>query len=70
MTYDDLIFKIPKESYSYKEDSDFVVRQIIAILDARKKADDNKIIINTNLKMGLPTDKQARYRDRHKPGVY
>lgn len=56
MTYDDLIFKIPKESYSYKEDSDFVVRQIIAILDARKKANDNKIIINTNLKMGLPIE--------------
>ena len=52
--YEELAFKIPVESVSYREDSDFVIRQIVSILDARKCAGDNKIIINTNLKAGLP----------------
>ena len=56
MKYDDLIFKIPKESASYCEDSAFVIRQMIAILDQRKSVYDNKIIINTNLKKGLPLE--------------
>ena len=56
MRYEDLIFKIPQESPSYKEDSAFVVRQITAILDERKAKHDNKIIINTNLKSGLPLE--------------
>lgn len=54
--YEDLIFKIPQESPAYREDSAFVVQQITAILDARKAANDNKIIINTNLRMGLPLE--------------
>jgi len=56
MTYDDLIFKIPHESKTYREDSAFVVRQIISILDARKNIGDNKIVLNTNLKLGLPLE--------------
>ena len=56
MTYDDLIFKIPQESDTYREDSQFVIDKIISILDNRKKCDDHKIIINTNLKMGLPLE--------------
>lgn len=56
MRYEDLIFKIPQESPTYREDSEFVVRQMTAILDARKRVGDNKIIINTNLKMGLPLE--------------
>ena len=56
MRYEDLIFKIPQESLSYREDSAFVVRQMTAILDERKAANDNKIIINTNLKSGLPLE--------------
>ncbi len=56
MKYEDLIFKIPQESPTYREDSEFVVRQMIAILDSRKKVGDNKIIINTNLIMGLPLE--------------
>ncbi|MCD7856691.1 MAG: hypothetical protein LUG55_02620 [Clostridiales bacterium] len=54
MKYEDLVFKIPIESASYREDSAFVIQQIISILDRRKDAGDNKIIINTNLKKGLP----------------
>lgn len=56
MKYEDLIFKIPKESSSYKEDSEFVVQQIMLILDERKQSGNNKIIINTNLKSGLPLE--------------
>lgn len=56
MKYEDLIFKIPQESETYREDSEFVIRQILHILDARKQAGDNKIIINTSLKMGLPLE--------------
>ena len=56
MRYEDLIFKIPQESPTYREDSEFVIRQMTTILDARKRVGDNKIIINTNLKMGLPLE--------------
>lgn len=56
MNYNDLIFKIPRESESYKEDSIFVIKQITNILDERKRVNDNKIIINTNLKLGLPLE--------------
>lgn len=56
MKYEDLIFKVPKESPTYKDDSAFVIQQITAILDKTKQVGDNKIIINTNLKMGLPLE--------------
>ena len=56
MRYEDLIFKIPQESTTYREDSEFVIRQMTEILDSRKRVGDNKIIINTNLKMGLPLE--------------
>lgn len=56
MKYEDLVFKIPQESSTYREDSEFVIKQITAILDARKAANDNKIVINTNLRMGLPLE--------------
>ena len=56
MRYEDMIFKIPKESPSYQEDSAFVIRRIMSILDERKAARDDKIIINTNLKSGLPME--------------
>lgn len=56
MKYNDLIFKIPVESETYREDSEFVINKIIEILDERKNLNDNKIIINTNLKSGLPIE--------------
>lgn len=56
MKYEDLEFKIPQESSAYREDSEFVIKQITAILDARKASNDNKIVINTNLVMGLPLE--------------
>ena len=56
MNYEDLIFKIPIESETYQEDSNFIVKQIISILDERKNQGDDKIILNTNLKLGLPLE--------------
>ena len=56
MRYEDLVFKIPQESDTYCEDSAFVIQQITTILDAKKAANDNKIVINTNLRMGLPLE--------------
>ncbi|MBR1857867.1 MAG: hypothetical protein IJ797_00025 [Selenomonadaceae bacterium] len=56
MKYEDLIFKIPKESTTYRDDSAFIVKQIMDILDERKLLGDNKIILNTNLKLGLPLE--------------
>lgn len=56
MKYEDLVFKIPKESKTYQEDSKYVIEKIISVLDSRKKVNDDKIIINTNLKMGLPLE--------------
>lgn len=56
MKYEDLIFKIPVETKTYREDSAFVIKNIIDILEARKAINDNKIIINTNLKLGLPLE--------------
>lgn len=56
MRYEDLTFKIPVETESYREDSAFVIKQMTNILDARKQIGDNKIIINTNLKLGLPLE--------------
>lgn len=56
MKYEDLIFKIPVESDTYSEDSAFVIKQTLSILKERSESGDNKIIINTNLKMGLPLE--------------
>ena len=56
MKYEDMIFKIPVESATYKEDSYFVIQQMLAILNERKRVGDNKIILNTNLKLGLPLE--------------
>lgn len=56
MRYEDMIFKIPVESDTYMEDSNFVISQITDILDNRKQIGDDKIIINTNLVSGLPLE--------------
>ncbi len=56
MRYEDMIFKVPVESPTYREDSEFVIKQINLILNRQKEQGDNKIIINTNLRMGLPLE--------------
>lgn len=56
MKYEDLEFKIPIESESYVKDSEYVLDNIIKILNDRKANGDDKIIINTNLILGLPLE--------------
>ena len=54
MTYDTLDFKIPIESDDYEECSDFVVRQCEEIVKKAIDENRNRILINTNLRLGLP----------------
>lgn len=56
MEYNDLEFKIPKECEDYKECSDFVIKQIESIIKNAIEKGENKIVINTNLKLGLPME--------------
>ena len=56
MEYEDLYFKIPTESVDYDECSTFVVEVIGRIIDDAIQSGRNKIIINTNLKRGLPME--------------
>lgn len=56
MKYEDLKMKKPIEANNYKEQSDFVIDKIKFILNEKKEKGKNKIIINTNLKMGLPLE--------------
>jgi hypothetical protein len=51
-----LDFKISVESEDYQDCSRFVVGQIEAIVDDSIRNHKNKIIINTNLKLGLPME--------------
>ncbi len=53
MTY---VPKIPVEAPDYKIHSDFVIRQIAAIMKDSLAAGNNKIFIHTNLKRGLPLE--------------
>jgi len=54
--YEDFQFKIPVESDDYQECSDFVVQAVENIVQRTMKEDRNKIIINTNLKLGIPME--------------
>ena len=56
MKYDDLTFKVPKQCDDYDECSSFVTESIEAIIKAAIGAGRNKIVINTNLKLGLPME--------------
>ena len=54
--YDNLNFKIPQEAADYAECSDFAIAAIQAIMEGAIKSGNNKILINTNLKLGLPME--------------
>ncbi|GHS96255.1 hypothetical protein AGMMS50276_14320 [Synergistales bacterium] len=56
MKYLEMLFKIPKESEKYEEDSRFVVNSIEAIIQSAITSGDNRIVLNTNLKLGLPME--------------
>jgi hypothetical protein len=56
MVYDKMPFKIPKECATYEADSAFVVSSIEDIMQSTIEKSSNKIILNTNLKLGLPME--------------
>lgn len=56
MKYDKLEFKIPVQCEDYDDCSEFVITSIENIMKATIDAGQNKIIINTNLKHGLPME--------------
>ncbi len=55
-SYEKLNLKIPKESEDYKQCSDFVIQSTNEIIAVAIKEDKNKIIINTNLRYGIPME--------------
>jgi len=56
MGYDELDFKVPAQCRDYDDCSAFVTGSIESIMKQAISADRNKIIINTNLKLGLPME--------------
>ncbi len=56
MTYEEISFKIPIESSDYLNCSEFVINSVEEIIKGSIKNGMNKIIINTNLKKGLPME--------------
>jgi hypothetical protein len=56
LIYEDMPFKIPKETDTYEADSRFVVSSIEGIVKANIDRGNNKIILNTNLRLGLPME--------------
>ncbi|MDR0705462.1 MAG: hypothetical protein LBF88_10810 [Planctomycetaceae bacterium] len=54
--YDEMDFKIPEECSDYRECSDYVIQVIESIVQEAIHLQNNKIIINTNLKLGLPME--------------
>lgn len=55
-TYESQIFKTPQESPDYKACSEFVINSIEGIVEEAIASGRNKIVINTNLKNGLPME--------------
>ena len=56
MKYEDLNLKKPQESEGYSASSHQAVESIESIVDEAVKSGQNKIVINTNLKLGLPME--------------
>lgn len=56
MKYEDLTFKVPKQCADYDECSVFITESIEAIIKTAIVSGRNKIVINTNLKLGLPME--------------
>ena len=55
-TYENQNFKVPEESKDYAQASAFVIKSIEGILEEAIKNGQNKIILNTNLRNGLPME--------------
>jgi len=56
MEYGDLEFKVPEQCEDYDDCSHFVTTSIEEIMKEAIDSGKNKIIINTNLKLGLPME--------------
>ena len=56
MNYSDFVFKIPQESADYQTASQYTIQAIEDIVKNAIETGQNKIIINTNLKLGLPME--------------
>lgn len=56
MDYNSYNFKIPTESPDYEACSVFVIAQIEAIVKNAIESEKNRIVINTNLRLGLPME--------------
>lgn len=56
MSYESQIFKVPQESADYAECSVFVTNTVEEIIKNTIASGNNKIFINTNLKLGLPME--------------
>jgi len=56
LKYQEMTFKIPRESDTYVADSDFVVSSVEKIIETAIKNGNNKIVLNTNLRLGLPME--------------
>lgn len=56
MKYEELVFKVPKQCVDYDECSSFVIVAIESIMKDAIRSGRNKIMINTNLKLGLPME--------------
>jgi hypothetical protein len=56
MRYEELEFKVPKQCDDYDECSSFVTTAIESIMKEAIENGNNKIIINTSLKLGLPME--------------
>ena len=56
LNYEELDFKKPIEAEDYKECSEFIVTSIEIIMGEAMDSGQNKIIINTNLRLGIPME--------------
>lgn len=56
MTYESQNFKVPLQSRDYTDCSTFVTETIEKIIEEAIANGENKIVINTNLKLGLPME--------------
>jgi hypothetical protein len=56
VNYEELIFKIPEQCADYDKCSAFVTEAIENIVREAIRGGRNKIVINTNLKLGLPME--------------
>lgn len=54
--YEEFLHKIPEESPDYRQSSEYVVSAVESIVQEAIQAGRNQIVINTNLKLGLPME--------------